>query len=111
MSYRINNFRKVDHPTVKANFDVDFGTVKVRGFNLIETASGGRFISSPSEKYTNRNGEQKFKDIAVFTDDLIRYQLEKDVSQLFQAAPDPQQQQSAPAQADPAFNPSDDIPF
>lgn len=110
MNYRIQNFRKVDHPTVKASFDVDFGPVKVRGFNLI-AANGGRFISPPSEKYTNKNGEQKFKDIAILTDDMVRYQLEKDISQLFNSAPDPQHSQSDPGPAEPPFNPSDDIPF
>jgi hypothetical protein len=91
MSCRIQNFCKVDHTTVKASFDIDFGPVKVRNFNLIETVSHGRFISEPSEKY-QKDGQQKFKDIAILTDDLVRAQIYADIKTLYTTAPDLQPQ-------------------
>ncbi len=106
MSYRIQNFRKIDHATVKASFDIDFGAVKVVGFNLIETAVGGRFISPPSEKY-QKDGQTKFKDIAIFADDLVKAQIQEDVKTLYAAAPDPQPQAGSAA----AYHNDDDIPF
>lgn len=105
MNYHIQNFKKVDHQTVKASFDIDFGSVKVRGFNLIETASHGRFISPPSEKY-QKDGQQKFKDIAIFTDDLVKAQIHTDIKTLYASAPDPQPQASHTD-----YHSDDDIPF
>ena len=105
MSYRIQNFKKVDHSTIKASFDIDFGSVKVRGFNLIETASHGRFISPPSEKY-QKDGQQKFKDIAIFTDDLVKAQIHTDIKILYAAAPD-----SQPQVSHSGFHSDVDIPF
>lgn len=105
MSYRIQNFRKVDHATVKASFDIDFGAVQVRGFNLIQKADGGRFISPPSEKYT-KDGQQKFKDIAIFKDDLLKAQIDVDVSQLFKVTAEPQ-----PRSGSAAPFTDDDVPF
>lgn len=106
MSYRIQNFKKVAHDTVKASFDIDFGPVKVRGFNLIETVSHGRFISAPSEKY-QKDGQQKFKDIAILTDDLVRAQIYADIKTLYATIPDPQPPTSNPS----GYHSDDDIPF
>lgn len=86
MDYRIQNFRIIDHATIRADFDIDFGPVKVIGFKLIEH-NGGTFISEPSEKYTDRKtGETKHKKSAIFADDLIKTKIEKDVKTLFAAA-------------------------
>jgi len=109
MSYRIQNFKKVDHSTIKASFDIDFGPVKVRGFNLIETFSHGRFISAPSEKY-QKDGQQKFKDIAILTDDLVRARIYADIKTLYATAPDPQPQ-SSPSGNTVGYHSDDDIPF
>lgn len=92
MRYQIQRFKKVDHPTVKASFDISFAAVLVRGFSLIQTADGGKFISPPSEKY-QKDGQQKYKDVAVFTDDLVKADIYADVKKLYNIAPDPQQQQ------------------
>lgn len=107
MSYRIQNFKKVDHPTVKARFDIDFGPVKVRGFNLIETVNHGRFISPPSEKY-QKDGQQKFKDIAILTDDLVKGQIHADIKTLYATAPEPSQFQPSD---NSGYHSDDDIPF
>lgn len=109
MNYRIQNFKKVNHSTVKASFDIDFGPVKVRGFNLIETTSHGRFISAPSEKY-QKDGQPKFKDIAILTDDLVRAQIYADIKTLYAMAPDPQPPASHPGNS-VGYHSDDDIPF
>lgn len=102
MSYRIQNFRKVDHSTVKASFDIDFGAVRVNGFNLI-ASNNGTFISEPSEKY-EKDGQTKYKKIAEFADDMIKHSVRKDIDHLYSTAPDPTGGPTAnhPAAADEA---------
>ena len=106
MRYQIQRFRKVDHATVKASFDISFDAVLVRGFSLIQTADGGRFISPPSEKYT-KDGQQKFKDIAVFTDDLVKADIYIDVKKLYEIAPEAQPQAGSAS----GYHNDDDVPF
>ena len=109
MSYRIQNFKKVDHSTIKASFDIDFGSVKVRGFNLIETTSYGRFISAPAEKY-QKDGQPKFKDIAILTDDLVRAQIYADIKFLYAKEPDSLLQPLYKSTSI-GYHSDDDIPF
>ena len=99
-NYRIRNFRLVDHATVRAAFDVDFGPVVVKGFQLVE-ANGGRFISEPSEKYT-KDGETKFRRIVEFGDDLVKARLGKAISQLYQSQSEGQGFRSGQSHQQPA---------
>lgn len=56
---KIVNFKKVDHQTIKANFDIEFSIGTVKSFKLVNS-NGKTFISMPSVP-VDINGEKKYK--------------------------------------------------
>jgi len=56
---KIINFKKQNHETFKAKFDIQFSIGTVFGFKLVCT-KGKTFISFPSTEY-QLNGEKKYK--------------------------------------------------
>ena len=64
---KIENMRKVDFGSVKAFFDVDFTTIKVKGFKLIQQNGQALWCSPPDEKY-EKNGKPAYKKVVEITD-------------------------------------------
>ena len=65
---KIENMKKVELGTIKAFFDVNFTTIKVKGFKLIMQSGQRMWCSSPDEKYTDKNGKQAYKKIVEILD-------------------------------------------
>ena len=73
---KIANFKQLDPPVgaLVAKFDVDFGPVTVRGFSVF-SKDGRRWINEPAERWTDRDGKDRWHKHAVVSDQFVMSNL------------------------------------
>ena len=59
--------RLVDFGSLKALATIQLGEMKIRGFKVVETPNGGRFVAPPSrEVRRNEGGKHEYYDLVKF---------------------------------------------